>query len=453
MHLSRKRRHGTTEPRKTRSWRDPRSTFMASRKRRARTQERQATVNALQIKTARVFASLLGPCRNKGAKGGRGSGKSHFFAELLVERCVMVPSTRAVCLREVQTSLTESSKRLIEDKIEALGVQSHFDVKHDVIHVLDGAKRRRGIIIFRGMQKATAQSIKSLEGYDVAWFEEAQVMSALSLSLLRPTLRKEGSELWFSWNPSSPKDAVDAYFEENKDDVDFECVTANFYDNPWFPDELRKEMLRDKERDHDRYLHIWEGQYARLSQARVFKKWRIGTAEEFETKEFLKLIPRYGADWGYANDPNVAVKVRLDTQKRIMYVEREVYQIGCEIEDTPALFDQLDEGEIRNWPCRADSARPETISYLQRHGYPRLRAAVKGKNSVKEGVQFIKNYDVVIHPLCKHTADEFLYYSWKVDEKTEEVLPILEDKKNHVIDSIRYAIEGVRHIHKAGVLF
>lgn len=448
----RQRRQGTIEPRKTRNWRVPEKS--STTKRREQLERRVAEACALNINTARVFAPLLSPHRYKGAKGGRGSGKSHFFAELIIERCVMMPSTRAVCIREIQATLKESSKRLIEDKIKSLKVERHFEVLHDVIHVLDRAGRRSGIIIFMGMQNHTATSIKSLEGYDIAWVEEAQSMSVTSLKLLRPTIRKKGSELWFSWNPDDPKDAVDKFFAENAANDNFALIEANYWDNPWFPDELNDEMELDKEADFDRYLHVWEGHYATNSQSRVFKRVRHGTYEEFSSAAFLELIPRYGADWGYATDPACAIKIRIDTVKRKLYVEGEVYSRGVELEDTPDFFALLDDGEIKHWPCRADSARPDVISYMQRHGYPKLRAAVKGKNSVRDGVSFMQGYEIIVHPNCKESWEELKYYSWKIDPKTQEVLGELQDDKNHVIDSIRYAAEGVRHAGKrVGGLF
>lgn len=446
-HYNRQQRHGTTNARKSRDWRTSRN---AHQEKMQRKEDRR---NSLDIHTARVFTPLLEPRRYKGAKGGRGSGKSHFFAELLVERCVMDSNTRAVCIREIQSTLKESSKRLIEDKIKALNVERYFEPLHDCIHVLDGAGRRRGIIIFMGMQNHTSTSIKSLEGYDIAWVEEAQSLSVTSLKLLRPTIRKKGSELWFSWNPNDPKDAVDALFKANAANDNFMSVEANYWDNPWFPQELEDEMQLDKDTDFDRYLHVWEGQYATNSSARVFKRVRVGTANEFSSVIMDKLVPRYGGDWGYANDPAVGIKIRIDTELRKLYIEREVYRVGVEIEDTPAFFDELDDGEMREWPCRADSARPEIISYMQRHGYPRMIAAVKGKNSVRDGVKFLQSYEIIIHPNCKHTWEEFKYYSWKIDPKTDEILPELQDDKNHVIDSVRYAAEAVRSTKRVGALF
>src|SRR3990167_7802997 len=146
----------------------------------------------LTIPTARAFRPLLEPARYKGAWGGRGSGKSHFFGELLVEECLAEKGTLAVSLREVQKTLKESSKRLIESKIQALGVGSEFKIFNDCIQTPGD-----GLIIFQGMQDHTAESIKSLEGYRIADVEEAQTLSARSLALLRPTIRMTGSQIWF----------------------------------------------------------------------------------------------------------------------------------------------------------------------------------------------------------------------------------------------------------------
>jgi phage terminase large subunit len=163
-------------------------------------------LSVLQIPTARVFEPLLHPARYKGAYGGRGSGKSHFFGELLVEECQATKGSLGVCIREVQKTLAQSSKRLIETKIQALGVGQGFKILNDRI-VTPGD----GLIIFQGMQDHTAESIKSLEGFRIAWVEEAQTLSARSLSLLRPTIRAAGSEIWASWNPRRKSDAIDDF--------------------------------------------------------------------------------------------------------------------------------------------------------------------------------------------------------------------------------------------------
>ena len=392
--------------------------------------------STLRIETPRWAVPLFQPARYKAAHGGRGSGKSHFFAEMLIEEHIMNPNRRTVCVREVQKSLAQSVKRLLEDKIEKLGVQSAFIVQETVIKSAHGS----GMIIFQGMQNHTSDSIKSLEGYDCAWVEEAQSLSQRSLDLLRPTIRKEGSELWFTWNPSQDTDPVDQLLRGDKPPPDATVIEVNYKDNPWFPDVLKAEMEYDRGRDYEKYEHVWLGKYLQNSSTRVFKNWSV---EEFETPADATL--RFGADWGFATDPTVLIRCFIEG--RTLYVDHEAYMVGCEIVNTPELFFQIPEAE--KWPIVADSARPETISYMRSHGFPKIMAAVKGPKSLEEGVEWLKSYDIVVHPRCQHTIDELTMYSYKKDSLTDAVLPVLEDKDNHLIDALRYACESVRRTQKA----
>jgi phage terminase large subunit len=211
-------------------------------------------LSTLRVEVPRKLVPLLQPKRYKGAYGGRGGSKSHFFAEQIILRCYN-RTTRVVCIREVQNSIKDSVKQLLTDKIAKLGLNHAFEVIDNEIRCNNGS-----LIIFRGMQSYNADNIKSLEAYDLAWVEEAQTLSQHSLDLLRPTLRAEGSELWFSWNPRYKTDAVDKFFRKNPPE-DSICVQINWRDNPWFPDVLRKEMLHDFMVDEDKAEHIWNGAY------------------------------------------------------------------------------------------------------------------------------------------------------------------------------------------------
>lgn len=223
----------------------------------------------LVIDTPPVFEPLLEPSRYKGCWGGRGSGKSHFFAESLIEQCLIEKATRAVCIREVQKTLKESSKRLIEDKLEAMGLGSAdgFKTFNEVIETPGD-----GLISFQGMQDHNAESIKSLEGYRIAWVEEAQSLSHRSLSLLRPTIREEGSELWFSWNPRRKTDAVDEMLRGASLPTDAVVVCANWRDNPHFPAVLEQERQDCIRNEPDQYDHIWEGGYATVIAGAYYAK-------------------------------------------------------------------------------------------------------------------------------------------------------------------------------------
>jgi PBSX family phage terminase large subunit len=234
-------------------------------------------LSILQIPTARVFKPLLGPSRYKGAYGGRGSAKSHFFADLAIDNLVQNPTHRGVCVREIQKSLKESAKRLLEDKIQTHKVGHLFNIMHDRIETTQG-----GVIIFQGMQDHTAESIKSLEGFDWAWCEEAQTMTSKSLELLRPTIRKPGSELWFSWNPRLASDAVDKFFRSDSPPPGAVCIRANHSDNPWFPKELKAELNFDKTHRPDRYGHVWLGEYEPQAVGAI---WTMRDIDEYRVQE------------------------------------------------------------------------------------------------------------------------------------------------------------------------
>jgi phage terminase large subunit len=222
------------------------------------------TVVALRRRIPRWALPLQPPSRYKGASGGRGSGKSHFFAEEAVERMVCDPSLRVVCIREVQKSLKFSAKALVEHKIRELGVVEHFTILETEIRRIGGS----GLMIFQGMQDHTAESIKSLEGFGIAWVEEAQSISQASLDLLLPTIRAEGSEIWCSWNPKFKTDAVDVFFAAGLPDA--VRVHTTYRDNPFLPSTLRAEAARLKESDPDKYAHIWGGSYDLGGKGRVY---------------------------------------------------------------------------------------------------------------------------------------------------------------------------------------
>jgi len=392
----------------------------------------------LQIKTPRWCLPLLDHKRYKGAKGGRGSGKSHFWAELLVEEHVANVNQQSVCIREVQKSLKFSAKKLIEDKIFALGVSHLFEVTINEIRRRDG----RGIIIFQGMQDHTADSIKSLEGFSRAWVEEAQSISKRSMALLLPTIRAPDSELWFSWNPENDNDPVEELFKTESEDST--CVHVNYLDNPFLPDTLKKEAERHRRNSYDSFDHVWLGMFNTRSDAQIFaNKFKI---EHFDVDETYG-APLFGLDFGFANDPTAGVCVYI--KSNILYIRYDAGRTGLELDDTAGYLIERIPG-VKNHTIRADNARPESISYLKRSGLPRIISCEKGKGSVLDGIEFIKSFDgIIIHPEAKDVAKEFRLYSYKVDRRTDDILPDIEDDNNHWIDALRYALEPIMKASKA----
>lgn len=382
----------------------------------------------------KIFRDLLGRrARYKVYHGGRGGGKSRAIAAALIHMA-SVTSLRILCAREIQLSIKDSVKRLLDDEIVRQGLQAEYTSTLTEIR----NNRTGSLFIFSGLRGASADTIKSYEGIDICWLEEAHSISQRSWDVLIPTIRKEQSEIWISFNPYLKTDPVYKMFVEGTPPPDSVVVEVNHYDNPFFPDVLRREMEWDRERDPDKYTHVWLGKPVQNTDTQVFNgTWTIAPCPEPHPNEMLY----FGADWGFAQDPTTLVRCWIDDSIRTLYVDHEAGGVGIEIDDTPALFDMVPGS--RAYDIIADSARPETISYMRRAGF-RVKPASKGKGSVEEGVARLKNYRIVVDPRCRNVVSELSLYSYKTDPRTGAILPVLEDRHNHTIDALRYATERLR---------
>lgn len=369
--------------------------------------------------------------RYKIAYGGRGSGKSWAFARMALIRAALTP-VRVLCARELQNSVQDSVHQLLCDQIQGLGLERKFEIKESKIRSHCGAE-----FLFKGLRgmKNDASALKSLEGVDVCWLEEGQTVSAASLQTLTPTIRKPRAEIWVTMNPDQETDPL---YRLILDPPPGSIVRKVNYDlNPWFEEtSLTQEMEWMRKTDPDAYAHIWLGECRRYTEAQVLRgKYAI---EPFAPESGWN-GPYFGADWGFAADPTTLVKLWI--HQRRLYVDHEAYGVGVEIDHTPALFDQIPGS--RSHVIRADSARPETISYMRRAGF-NIQPAAKGKGSVEDGVAHLRGYEaIVIHPRCKHAQEEARLWSYKVDRLSGDVLPLLAEGNDHVMDGIRYALEPV----------
>lgn len=367
------------------------------------------------------------PSDYKGARGGRGSGKSWGFARVLIMMS-SVRKLRVLCAREFQNSIEESVHKLLSDQIEGLGLGRYFEVQQRVIKSVWG-----GEFIFEGLSKNITK-IKSMEGIDICWVEEAEKVSSSSWEILIPTIRKSGAEIWITWNPVDPADPTNVKFIENPP-PGARIAEVNWTENPWFPERLRKEKEYAYATDPDAASHVWGGKYKLRSKAQVLNgKWVIDSFDPIYSKWDG---PYFGADWGFAQDPTTLVKCWIFERK--LYIDYEAYGVGVDIDKTPELFDSVPGG--RSHTVRGDSARPETISYLQRHGYGLVTSVEKWPGSVEDGVAFLRSFEqIVIHQRCQHAAEEARLWSYKVDKLSGDVLPVLVDNHNHIWDAVRYAL-------------
>lgn len=374
-----------------------------------------------------AFQGLFRPARYKVFYGGRGSGKSWNVARALILEASAKP-IRVLCAREFQTSIRDSVHKLLADRIDEMGLTSFFKVTDKSITSTAGAE-----FLFKGL-RLNIQEVKSTEGIDRCWVEEAQTVSAESWQTLAPTIRKPGSEVWITFNPGQDTDPTFQRYVLNAD-PDWIVQKVGWEDNPWFPDVLDIERRRDLAVDPDAYDWIWNGHCRKISEAVIFRN-RV-SVEPFETPSDARF--HFGADWGFANDPTALVRCWIKDD--VLYIDHEAFGFGVEIDHLKSdVFDAVPGSQ--DWPIRADSARPETISYVRRQGF-NISPAEKWPGSVEDGVEHLRGFKrIVVHERCKHIAQEFRLYSYKVDRVTGDVLPIIVDKHNHGIDALRYALDG-----------
>lgn len=381
---------------------------------------------------------LLSPIPYKVVYSGRGAGKSYNFCDALL-RIGHERRIKVLCVREFQSSIGDSVHSLLEQRIGELGLDGVYDVSKIYIeHKITGTR-----FLFKGIRHNTS-NIKSIPGITHCWIEEAQSISKESWDILEPTIREDGSEIWISFNPENKDDIVYHEFVTNGyaySEEEAYIYKTSWRENPHFPDNLNKKRLRKMETDPDAYEHIWEGAIWERSKAQIF-------AGKWEVRPFTPDSgwdgPYLGADFGFAQDPTALVMAWVGDD--CLWIENESYAYALELERYKERW-LRDVPECDRHIIMADSARPDTIDYLRRNGFPRIRGAKKGKGSVEDGIEKIRSFDkVIIHPRCKSTAEEFRLYRYKVDGLGEPTNKI-EDADNHLIDGLRYALERLGSGH------
>ena len=376
------------------------------------------------------FADLYEPHRYKVFYGGRGSGKSWAVARALIAISDFC-KVRVLCCREIQNSIRDSSYQVLKDMAERMGLADRFWFKEaEIEHLATGSK-----FIFSGLLR-NENSIRSKEGIDICWVEEASSVSQKSWDVLTPTIRKPGSELWLTFNPLTVDDPTNVFLENPPPNALVRKV--NYADNPFFPEVLREQMEWDKKNDFEKFLHVWEGYPLTVSEAQIFRgRYSVEPIPDDLWKKADRLF--FGADFGFARDPSTLVRCFILDNR--LYIDYEAYGVGVEIDELPQLYRSVP-GSTQ-WPIKADAARPETISYLKNRAGFQISAAKKWQGSVEDGIAYLKGFDkIIIDPRCKHAADEFRLYSYKVDKTTGEILPVVTDANNHVIDALRYSLDG-----------
>lgn len=374
--------------------------------------------------------------------GGRGSAKSWTVADFLLIKGMECPE-RILCVREIQKSIKDSVHKLLSDRIKHYKLDSIYKINDNSITNKKGTE-----FIFEGLYR-NINNVKSKEGITKCWVEEAQNLSRASLQVLIPTIfRTNESQIIFTYNPTNKEDPVhtDYTLSDRSDILKIEC---NYPDNPFFPQGLRDEMEYDRSHDIDKYFHIWMGQCVQHSEAQVFYgKWVVDDFEKYEYRndKYQLLFPNkgsffyFGSDFGYGTDP--ATLNRCFVSDDNLYIDYEFHGLKIDIDKLPEYYNTIPGS--RDYPITGDSSRPDTINYIKQRGFPKIKGSIKGKGSIEDGIAFMKSFKkIIIHPRCKHTIDEFRLFSYIVDVHTGQISNKFEDKHNHHLDGIRYALEDL----------
>jgi phage terminase large subunit len=393
--------------------------------------------------------------------GGRGGAKSYSIAQILVSKALASP-IKILCVRETQNSIIDSSLGVIKTVINDMGLQDMFKDTKYTLKCLNGSE-----FLFRGMQQP--HRIKSLENIAIAWVEEADSLSAESWGILLPTIRKEDAEIWVSFNPDTVDDFIYKEFILRDNDL-VEKRHINYDDNPFLSDTLLRQIEYMKSTEYEKYLHVYKGEPRVQNDAQIFKDYKIisynaylelneGTLSD-EAKAALPTqnepkngIYYLGCDWGFAADPTAMVRCFI-TEDNDLVIDKEVYQYGVEIDKLPSLLQGIDGWETAI--IRGDSARPDTISYINNriNGVNTVHKAKKGAGSVIEGIEYIKSFrHIYVTSNCPNLIDELKLYSYIKDKRTGVITNTPEDKNNHAIDALRYCLSKAESNISARIVF
>lgn len=361
--------------------------------------------------------------------GGRSAAKSWSIARVLLILSHETP-LRVLCCREIQGSIRESAYRLLADQVHNLELDEDFEIQSDTLIGRNGTR-----FYFEGL-RYNASKIRSYEGCDIVWMEEAQSVSDLSWETLLPTIRKAGSRFFISFNPMTRDDPVAKRFVESAR-PDVIAKKVSWRDNPFLSPEAVAEKDWLERTDLDAYRHVWEGEPRTVSDALILKGKCV--VEAFEVTAAWA-GPYHGLDYGFSRDPSAGIRCYIDDATRTLYVDREFWQLGADIDALPGALEAAIPG-ISGHVVYADSARPESTSYLSRNGIPNARSAEKWPGSVDDGIAYLRSFArIVIAPECRQLIDECGRYSFKCDRLTGAPLPEVLDAHNHCIDALRYAL-------------
>lgn len=364
--------------------------------------------------------------REAAVYGGRYSLKSHTVARILLIRARQ-KKIRVACFREFQNSIADSSHQLLKDLINQYNLTDFKVTDKSIINIVNGSD-----FIFKGLHN-NEQSIKSTEGIDIAWIEEAQTVSNNSLEVLTPTVRKDGSQLIYTYNRLLEDDPVhNRLVLEGRPNT---LVINTNYDialkYKMMPEVIRLEMEDDKENRPALYKHKWLGEPL-SSERKIYKDWAIIDEIPHEAR-----LERYGMDFGYSNDPTAIIAIYKYNGGFIL--DEITYQKGLSNKQIADILQNIDRALVI-----ADSAEPKSIDEIRSYGI-NILPCVKGKDSVRQGIQYVQDQRISITKRSSNLLQEYNRYLWQVD-KLGKIINVPEGGFDHLMDALRYGLDSYKPV-------
>jgi phage terminase large subunit len=392
---------------------------------------------------------LLYPLRYKGAYGGRGSAKSWTFARVLL-KLGLEHRIRVLCAREIMRTIKDSVHKLLADQIELENLQGEYDVfDSTIIHRRTGSE-----FLFTGLLGHTVTSLKSYEGVDVCWIEEAQAVSERSFKVLIPTIRKDNSEIWLSFNPDLETDPVSQRFIVHPP-PDSKVVKVNWRDNPWFNDILNKERLHCLATDPDNYPNIWEGEHRPAVEGAVYYKEMLevrnqGRVTTIPYDPMLKVHQVW--DLGYADNTVIALVQKHLSSIRVIKV---IKGNRRRIDEYSAELKKLNYNWGKVWlPHDGFSADVKTglstQKILQAQGWDVPDRQEITEVSVDEGIRIARLTFPRVYfdeKGCESLIEDLKRYRRKINRSTEAEGKPVHDDASDGADCFRYICVNIDNMH------
>lgn len=398
--------------------------------------------HSIEARFPRKLQFLFKPARYKVARGGRGSGKSWSFARALILRCAQ-QQTRVLCTREVQKSIQQSVHQLLSDQIEALGLAHLFEVLQTEIKGPNGS-----CFYFSGLSDVTATTLKSFEGVDICWCEEAQAISEKSWKILTPTIRKEGSEIWVTYNPELESDATHERFVTNPP-PDCVSVLMNYTDNPWFPQVLEQERAHaEKTMRIDDYRHTWLGQCKPAVEGAIYFEAMSAAVTAGRIREVphdSSLKTHVVMDLGMADSMTLILVQKVASEIRVIhYIEGNQRILadysaelrGLRLDDQPMNWGSIylphDGFHTRHQTGKDDATILQGLGWtVEATPNVHVNSGIDRAREIFPRVYFNKARTERLVECLKR-------YRWNISQKTGEAAHPLHDAFSHGADAFRY---------------